>query len=171
VKCLLQQREGKSTGKEAYVNNTDNLGRTPLACSILGCRPGSPRILRLLVDAGADTTSAVRLLGNWRREYFNGTPLALTALCLRQKKAEAGAAEEQIKTLQAARRFLLRVEAVHAVSWLWPTEFPPLVRTAERTGETKTAVTPLRMMLPLLRRRARRQGVLRVALFRWVVTF
>ncbi len=55
-----QQKEGKSADGAAYVNTRDEFGRTPLflAASFARC---SPRVVRLLVDAGADTESTVRV--------------------------------------------------------------------------------------------------------------
>lgn len=69
--------------------------------------------------------------------------------------------------LGAARRLLLRMEAAHAVSWLWPRD-PLLVSCAAEMPNKKTSckrVTHLALMLPALRRR--RRGVLLTTLLRW----
>ena len=63
VKFLLQ-KEGTSSGKSVYVNCRDSCyGTSPLlvATGHLGFSSPSPRIVRLLVDAGSDTASAVRI--------------------------------------------------------------------------------------------------------------
>ncbi len=166
VKLLLKtQVEGKSSSSGvSYVNHRTSCGRTPLLCAagfygVGSAHPPctSPRIVRLLVDAGADTTSASSVTDREGR-VVRGTPLVFTTRMLREKKvAGKDATEEQLHRLERIRRLLLRVEAVHAVSWLWPSELPFVARTAESRGTT--ASTPLRKMLPLLRRRAISRGV------------
>lgn len=85
VKLLLRQREGKADGMRDYAHNSRHYrDRTPLICSILVCRPFCPRVVRLLVDAGADPASPVRctdLGGN----VINETPLALAVRSLGEK--------------------------------------------------------------------------------------
>ncbi|CAN0502790.1 unnamed protein product, partial [Scytosiphon promiscuus] len=83
-------------------------------------RPCSYRIARWLVDAGADAASPVRIMDQWGRTVFDDTPLAYTNMCLHRKDVKGKPATvKQLVSLEAVRRFLLRVEAVHAVSWLW----------------------------------------------------
>lgn len=168
TKFLLQQHDGKATGGVGYVDSkTGNaLGVTPLLSSIGSSRP---RVVRLLVDAGADTTSAVLLEDARGGVFFNDTPLALTTRCLRERKlAEKHYTEMDLHRLEAIRRLLLRVEAVRAVSWLWPSDARAIAHAADgTTARAKTASMPLRTILPILRQRSRRP-VLFVALFRWV---
>lgn len=61
VKTLVQQRRkvwGTSSVKGPYVGNTfQPWGSAPLISSFFGGERCSPRIARLLVDAGADTTN------------------------------------------------------------------------------------------------------------------
>ena len=85
-------------------------------------------------------------------------------------RAKKDATEEQLHGREAARRLLLRVEAVRAVSWLWHIN-APFARRVERdgTGKTETASSPLRGMLPILRRRARRHGLVLAPVFRLVM--
>lgn len=142
--------------------------------------------VRLLLDAGADSSSTVRVVNDRGGVFFNDTPLNLANCCIREKTVVGGyhslktgrhttdATEEMLHALQAVRRLLLRVEAVHAVSWLWPNDIPSIAHTPEGTSRSNTVSTPLRMMMPLMRRRARRPRVLlaRVllaALFRWAI--
>ncbi len=166
VKFLLQQNKG-----DAYVNSR---GGTPLllALGFGGISSPSPRMVRLLVEAGVDTTSAVRVTNTRVEVGVNGTPLVVVSHVLREKKiAGKDATEEQLHRLEGIRRLLLRVEAVHAVSFLWPVGIPSMIGTAEEgTNRKKSASTPLRMVLPILRRRARRPRVLLAALVRWVVS-
>ena len=173
VKFLLQHRKGGD--EAAYVNSRKSGALTPLLDAIGGAgrdpSSPSPRIVRLLVDAGADTTSAVRFRNTADEEELRVTPLAVTAYLLREKIfAGKSATEEQLHKLQRIRRLLLRVAAVRAASFLWPAGVPSTVAAAEgTTNRTTTATpTPLRTLLSLLRRRARRPGVLLAALWRWV---
>lgn len=170
VKFLLQRKEGKSTGDQAaYVNCEDKRRLTPLLCALgVGSFPSSPRIVRFLVNAGVDTEWAIVTVET-ETGAANDTPLDLTNRMLRDKKIERHAKElmeKQLVRLDGIRRLLLRVEAVHAGSWLWPVDTPSILRTAEGTTRTVTVSTPLRRMLPLLRRRARRPRVLLAALVR-----
>eukprot|EP00903_Cladosiphon_okamuranus_P012099 g11354.t1 len=172
VKFLLQQRRTTS-GLLGYANSAVYM---PLYFSIevFPTAEGlplliSPRVVRLLLDAGADTTLPLRFPGNRRVREFNGTPLALVDRDIREKKVGGlDATKEQMDRLEAVRRLLLRVEAVHAVSWLWGSPAAALVGgNLQRKSRTDAASTPLGRMLPILRRRAGRRRVLLAALFRY----
>lgn len=178
VKILLH-RQAVAPGGGEYVDRCDpSPGLTPLLQSIYTCLPASPRVVRRLVDAGADTTLAPvvrstrppRTLAPVESTY---PPLAFTNFCLRRKMVGGKhATEEQLDRLEAIRRLLWQVDAVHAVSWLWQSGVPLVDRTAEILGRTKTAPpseTPLTATLLVLRRRTRSRGVLLAALFRWAV--
>ncbi|CAM9543651.1 unnamed protein product [Ectocarpus sp. 13 AM-2016] len=172
VRFLLQQKEGKPIGDQAsYANFKDKRGLTPLLCALgISSFPSSPRMVRSLVDAGVDTASVVITV-----EAETGgarvTPLGLTNRVLRDKKIVRDGeelTEKQLVRREGTRPLLLRVEAVHAGSWLWPVDTSSILGTAAE-GTARTAVvalTPLRRMLPLLRRRARRPRVLLAALCR-----
>ena len=169
VKLLLQQKKGD---KAAYVNYRDDDSNTPLlfALGFGGYPSPSPRIVRLLVDAGVDTSSVARFTNIEGEVVFDGTPLTCTTMMLRERIVPGeDATEEQLHKVEGIHRLLLRVEAVHAVSLLWPVDIPSMVGTAEGTSRKVANSTPLRMMLPILRRRARRPRVLLAALFRRVV--
>ena len=174
VKFLLDRRLLEDIGGSAYANtrNSSN-GRTPMCSAISVAGPNSPRIVRMLVDAGADTVSAVRFTDTWRigpDVVVNAAPLALTVRMLLEKKvAGKDATEKQLHSLEAIRLLLLRVEAVRAVSWLWPSGVLCIVHAAaEDSGRTKATSTMLGAMLPILRRRTRRRGgvLLATAMFR-----
>ena len=172
VKFLLQQwkRNGQKAG---YLETCDPSGRTPLVRSVQACRFScSPRIARVLVDAGADTATAVRLSDDEGTMIFNDTPLALAELYLGVKNmGEEDATESQLHCLEAMRRLLMRVEAVHAVSWLWARDVPRVTQAFREgmTSATQATSTPLTLMSPMLRRRAGRPRVLLAAMSRWVV--
>ena len=171
AKFLLQQwKRNTSGGGAAYLETRDREGKTPLLYSIQAC---SPRVARMLVDAGADATTAVRLTASdgSGMEVFNDAPVAFAEMFLADKVlGDKIATESQLHGLEAIRRLLMRVEAVHAVSWLWANDAAFAHAAVEGTGTaTEATSTPLVSMLPTLRRRAGRPRVLLAALFRWVV--
>ena len=179
VKWLLQQWPRRGTTVK-YANIDIGNGLTPLVKSIDVSsndegKPHliSPRVVRLLIEAGASTSSIVRIKNAAIHEVvFEGTPLAFTNDCIQKKRVGIGgskATAEQMYRLEAVRRLLMREEAVHAVSWLW-VKSPLLVSsTSEASSRRIARKTPasgpqLKLMLPLLRRR--RRGVLCATLFR-----
>ena len=96
VTFLLQQRKlaGSPPGLAGYVNFCDDVGSTPLFGSIDAYpdyegMPGqvSPRVVRLLLDAGADTSSSVHVTDtSGGAVLFSGTSLAFTTGCLLREK-------------------------------------------------------------------------------------
>ena len=67
------------------------------------------------MDAGADTTAAVRVTTKGVTSTF--TPLAHAGYFLGARRVGGkDALESQVHSLEAIRRLLMRVEAVHAVS-------------------------------------------------------
>ncbi|CAM9158671.1 unnamed protein product, partial [Hapterophycus canaliculatus] len=164
IKILLQQRRRKSTrGEDTYINTRDDDGNTPLIKSILAPRFSS-RVVRLFVDAGADTKSACKITSPNGEAFFDGTPLTLAKLFLAARDEED--AVEQRHRMEAIRRLLMRVEAVHAVSWLWHSDVPSISSAADDKKGTKTASVPMKLTLPDLRRRSRRPRAFSAALCR-----
>lgn len=172
--CLAVQRGCEDAVKALLRAQADPLlarssssGATALTA---GISIPSPRIVRLLVDAGADAISVVQTPDVPTGEI---TPLALTTRYLRKKTIDGkrGATRKQLDKLEAIRRLLLRLEAVHAVPWLWPSDAPsmPPVAVEATNGTKKATPTPVTLMLPILRRRARKPRVLLAALFRCVL--
>ena len=179
-KLLLRRRQLEASSVAEYVNSScDISGATALFRSIDAVPSAdgvrqliSPRIVRMLVDAGADTTSDVRVRTGEGDFYFCGTPLAYATLCLRDKKIWGeDATEEQLHRLEAARRLMLRVEAVRAVSWLWRTDAPVPQRAGDSATKANRTPTPLSLMLPVWRRRARRRGRVWAPLIRFVLCY
>ena len=164
VRCLLQHYKGTTAGKLAYVNTRDNLDTSPVMYAIGFAGRSSARIVRRLIDAGADTSSTCRVK-NYDDVIFYNTPLTFTRRLLREKQLIRGKVftEGKLRRLEAIRRLLLRVEAVHAVSWLWANV---AAGDASKTG--RATPIPLTSTLPILRRRARRPGIVLSPLFRWV---
>lgn len=199
VKFLIGHQAGKFIGgRSGYLNYRNAFGSTPLLSSIFFCKPNSPRIVQLLIEAGANATFVVRLMtepsnkfipgvpvggGVLGEYYFKDTPLAFTNCRLRDKKVRGeDATKQQLRTLEAVRRLLMRVEAVGALSWLWPGSVAAAdaaaakvvvstraMRTSTKIAATAAAAAPLRVELPILRRgRTDRRGAMLAALFRWV---
>lgn len=172
AKILLRQQAGKYADKGAYVDNKCGpSGRTPLLQSIAtkgcGCCP-KRRFVRLLMDAGADTTSSVRLVDETTGEaLFDDTPLAFTDKCIREvTDTEESWREERLLRLKDVRRLLLRANTVHAESWLWPDDAPSI---AKAKGDT-TSTSP-RMGLRILRpKNDSHRRIILSRLFRWVET-
>ncbi len=167
VRFLLQQRKGDEA---VYLNNRDLFGVPILLYAIgVGTVSPSPRIVRLLVDAGADTASAGWVPNDRSGADFNDTPLDLATRMLSQKKVDGKhATEEQLHKLKGIHRLLSRVGAARAVSFLWLVGIPSGTGAEEGAVRTVGTSTQLRAMLPILRRRARRPRVLLAALFRLV---
>ena len=183
VTFLLQQRKlaGSPPGLAGYVNFCDDVGSTPLFGSIVDAYPDyegvpgqvSPRVVRLLLDAGADTSTSVHVTDtSGGAVLFSGTSLAFTTGCLlreKKRRCKKKATKRHVYRLEAARCLLLRVEAVRAVSWLWVKK-PLLVSCvtggASGTAGNTTSKAPqqLTKMLRVLKRRGR--GALLVSLFR-----
>lgn len=172
VKFLLQEHAKNNPRRGPYVKNTrdDPLGRNPLRRSAVeACRAAAPRVVRLLVDAGVDTSSAVPVTKT-RGGYGPASVMTLLEFTKRSiRKGTAGgntATEKELHGLEAIRRLLLRVRAVRAFSWLWFNDAPLIDREGEGTGKAETAPAPLGGTMPALRRRARR-GMPLAPLFRY----
>lgn len=179
AKLLLQhRREGRLTAsRSAYVSSScGGYGAPPLihATGFAGCC--SSKIARLLIDAGAATSSKIQITDKRGSLVFNDTPLAFANIYLSSKKVGGArdATKDQLNELEAIRRLLLQVEAVHAVSWVWPSLAPRVsctMGTSTRVKSACTPPTPVTLMLSTLRRRASmHRRVVMPAAFRWVVT-
>ena len=179
VKLLLHEHQRLEVfDGGSYANARDPVnGKTVLVCAIEHAGYSSARIVRMLVDAGADAASSVRFTNATGRSEAtaesDNTPLAFTACLLRIIKGLGGGTEKHLHSLEAVRRLLLRVDAVHASSWLWPTNVPCIAHaTVKGPPRTKATPTTLRATLPILRRRTRRRaGVLFAnTLVRWAAS-
>ncbi|CBN76545.1 EsV-1-199 [Ectocarpus siliculosus] len=88
VEHLLQRQKQTAAERKAYVNAPGLFGATPLLWSIQACRPCSSRIARLLVDAGADTTSTVTMADVQGFGLMAYTPKEIAIRRIRRKKVE-----------------------------------------------------------------------------------
>lgn len=97
----------------------------------------------------------------------SGTPLYVATFLLNLADKEHPNPNLSLGGLEGIWRLLLQVEAVRAVSWLWPSDVPFTVHVAaEGTSKTTTTSVALIRMLPILRRRSRRPRALLAGLFR-----
>lgn len=172
VKLLLQQRKGNRAAQVSYVNIC--IGTTPLLTAIQVSCSWSPRVARMLVDAGADTTSVLVLPdAPGGQPQHTPKPLSLVSgnivqLTLQELVGSGESTEVERYRLAGIRRLLLQVEAVHAISWSWPSVGTPVISCLgeDASGGGMTTSTPLRIMLPVLRRRSGRRSVLSAAMAR-----
>lgn len=178
VRALLRRRLAREPdGVGAYVNSARGpSGATAVLLAIGMAGKCSPRILRMLVDVGADTTSSVLIRNNWGVPVGCGPPMKLVTDTVRNRTLGGRqATEDDLNRLEAARRLLLRVDAVHATSWLWPVNVGAMDRrspevAARGAGASSTDASPLMAPQPALRRRAARDGrVMFAPLFRYFV--
>eukprot|EP00752_Nemacystus_decipiens_P005121 g4646.t1 len=168
VKFLLQQmRWTTRRERAAYLNTRGRTGYTPLFAAIVSTKPSSARVVRLLADAGADTASCVLLTDIRGMVFFHDTPLAFTNRFLARKNpgGEPTGTEDELRSLEASRRVLLRLEAVHATSWLWKSCSPSAAHAAGE-GTTGSPVAQVASMLSILRQRTRRSRLLLAAMLR-----
>ncbi|CAM9295943.1 unnamed protein product [Scytosiphon promiscuus] len=181
VKFLLQQHRRRqqrtkpktAEGVGAYVNRSlGMIDRTTLRSTIhVGGRSCSARIVRLLLDAGADTALFGVSPDLTPGGALEDAPLALKTRKLRRKTAGGeDATEDQLRRLEGIRRLFLHVEAVRAVSWLWPEGGSGIAQRSQGTRDhaaPERSETQPRMCLPMMRRRAQRRGALVEALSRY----
>ncbi|CAM9322122.1 unnamed protein product, partial [Hapterophycus canaliculatus] len=132
VRLLLQRqpKNGKGADAIAYVDRPMmGIWITPLIYAIV-CH--QPRALRLLLDAGADACSPVRITDREGVEVGNLTPIEFARERLREElhrirglrgeeyMLSAKEFEGKQARLNAIVRLLLQHDAVHAISWSWP---------------------------------------------------
>ena len=110
VKFLLNKYKESSEQDQVQdrVNYRDERGRTALMMAV-GKYNFSPKMVKWLVEAGADTTVRVEV-----PQDGDDTLLEWTT------KLMVGETEENVQKVKAIRRVLMQEDAVHAKSWLWP---------------------------------------------------
>ncbi|CBN76136.1 EsV-1-199 [Ectocarpus siliculosus] len=166
LKFLLEQK-GEGTARTTYASTPrDGRGHTPLLSAVT-TGPCSPRVVRLLVDAGADATLAVRVPDGFGRST-KYTPLDCATRCLAEKVVDEDfATAQQLRNLRASRRLLLQVEVVHATSWLWGGHAGcPAAPGKKRAQTESTNGKPLKSRLPIMWRRSARRGAALPGVFR-----
>lgn len=175
VKFLLRQPWATPGG--AYVNGHALLKSSDVCltlCYAIGS--ASPRIVRLLLDAGADETLGSRHVQFG--EVSNETALAITDRYLDRKSVRKGeiATEKQLNQLQGIRRMILRVEAIRAISWLWPSNIAPSQQDHAATkeppggGPAPIRSTALAQVVRMIRHREGVRRAIPATLFRWAAS-
>lgn len=166
---LLHHHEGRNTaGTREYANTVGPNGTSPLFLAV-GCSRRSPRMMRLLVDAGADPTLPVQMANPRGGDgVFHNTLLALAKYLWLEKKNADGTevTDEQKRMLEGTRRFFTCVEAVHAVSWLWANDAPSTARPVKGASTSRTTCGHWSLMVSLMKRGGRARRSKLAAIFR-----
>lgn len=171
VKALLSHHDSMFSGTCSYVNNA-NIERVGWLSHVLGGASPSPRIARLLVEAGADTTSPI--LCKWEgRRAFMGYPVQSLRTAIRADSEEEDVDDEHLFRLERILRLFMQAPAVHATSWLWPNSTGGRVGVVITRVKSKKVKKPSAIvrMLPLLRRRGAKRRDLLLAVERWGTVF
>lgn len=154
---LLFQRWGGHAGMDSatYINIAEGYD-SPLLCTFHTGGCAATRMTRFLLDNGANTTAKVvfhlNALGR-----VTATPLVEAILTLKHAEDRKG-----FDGLKGIVRLLHQVDAVHAVSWCWPSN------TNRAKGKKRVEkLAAIGRMLPLLNMRAERPKVLLRALCRY----
>ncbi|CAB1119402.1 unnamed protein product [Ectocarpus sp. CCAP 1310/34] len=167
LKFPLEQKE-EGTARMTYASTPrDGRGHIPLLSAVT-TGPCSPRVVRLLVDAGPDATLAVRVPDGFGRST-KYTPLDCATRCLAERVVDEDyATAQQLRNLRASRRLLLQVEALHATSWLWGGHAGCPAALGKKRAQTElTNGKPLKSRLPIMWRRSARRGATLPGVFSW----
>ena len=167
VRLLMQRRSGDVKQYVASESIGDGARTVLFHCFHTQTRaPSSCRIMQTLLEAGA--TTRINVMVN----YQDRPPTVLTDLVhyadylINRGTVESAAEEEMMFGLKGLRRLLMQKEAVTATSWTWPAgEGGGGIRGSKKKTKPSTA---LATMMPLLRRRAARRGMVLRALSRCV---
>ncbi len=168
VKALLGHHESINSDMWDYINNA-NIYSVGWMSHVLGGDLPTPRIARLLVEAGADTVSPILCKWDGCRPFME-EPVQCLRTAISADSGEEGVDDEHLFRLERILRLFIQAPAVHATSWLWPGSTGGRVgitrkkskkvteREPEKVTDKKSAIV---RMLPLLRRRgAKRREVL-----------
>lgn len=165
VKALLKQySDSHFRHAQRYVNGARIDGVGWLSHALRGDKP-SARIVRLLVNAGADTTSTIG--SKWEgRPAFESNPTQCVATALEADSKEPGVEEAHLWQLKRILQLFHQVPAVHATSWLWPKVSNTPTPTGDGNGKRSQKSGAVVRMLPVLRRRGMKRHVLLASLTR-----
>ena len=169
VQLLLSRRAGDIEQYVALDEAGDEARTVPFYCfHSEALAPSSCRVMRLLLEAGADTTMNIMV------NYQDGTFAMLTDLVqyadylIGRGRVGNSKEEENLAGLKGLRRLLMQKEAVTATSWLWPTGGAGEGIASASVNSTSTP-TSLAGTMPVLRRRAARRGFAVSAMLRFCV--
>lgn len=143
---LLQRPEVFETGctrGTSYVNHIrESNSLSPLLCCVTSdsLKIGAIRVLRRLIDAGADTTTIFR--DNQGVVSGGHTSMELVEAKLEYLKHGLGHDSDTMCGLHGLRRLLMTEEAIHALSWGWTSTLRQMLPARKKTT----------VLLPLMRR-------------------
>ena len=137
----------RSCHDTAYANTVRGVVGKPLLCCLTSASvtASSPRIMRMLIDAGADTRFTFACLNDSGHFLHRSTALQLVTKMIDEKKSGAVVFnEEQMHGLRGMRRLLVQVDAARAVSWGW---------TSWTSAASSSSQNVTKTLLPLVIRR------------------
>lgn len=122
IKLMVSRMGGNANIVERAYTNIDTACGNPLLCAFDTGRGYAPRIVKFLLEHGADTKMKVRFeiqgLGKIVKE-----PLVAAKLILQHEQTHFEVADgEAVDGLKGVVRLLQQEAAVHANSWAWPTD-------------------------------------------------
>ena len=146
VRSLLRFSETFSAASSCghvYANRANGVLGSPLLHCLIpsGTKTFSPRVMRMLIDAGAETEFSFPRLNDGGYLMYFTTPLGLANSQLHEKR-DLGKelSERQLNGLRGIRDLLMRVDAVRAVSWGWISAEEPPRSTRPRSAHLKRLV-------------------------------
>ncbi|CAM9487590.1 unnamed protein product [Ectocarpus sp. 8 AP-2014] len=162
---FLLQRPGVfktgCTSGTSYVNHTgESNSLSPLLCCVTtdSLKIGAIRVLRRLIDAGADTTTIFRDNQGVVSGGHTSIELVNAKVDFEYLKHGLGHDSDTLRMLHGLRHLLMREEAIHAVPWGWAA-----------SSAAGRAVKKAATLLPVMRRerRATKSRVVLRALLRY----
>lgn len=131
---------------------------TPLVSTFMMGSFHAPRFARLLLEAGADTTSSIRFpCDSGKKKGFRGTHMELATVYSDKFDSHPYIEHDTVAGLKGVMRVMKQVDAIHAVSWLWPVtksnlpaDSGPRKKSAPIVRMVQRRVTRARVLLPRL---------------------
>lgn len=129
-----------------YARASSHEGMSPLLCCLNHINPSSLKIMRRLIDAGADTTFTFSRVDGNRNFMYETTPLETVGRIIREQGLHGvNFNDQQVRWVEGMRKLLMQVPAIRSVSWGW-------VSTGA-AGVSTTSTHPA-LLMPVRRERA-----------------
>lgn len=120
IKVLISRMGGNENMVESVYTNIDNAYDNPLLCAFDAGRGYAPRIVKFLLEHGADTKTNVQFEIGGLGEIVE-KPLVAAKLILRHEQTHFEVADEEgVDGMKGVVRLLQQEAAVRANSWAWP---------------------------------------------------
>lgn len=171
IRCAELILQRRVCDMSAYVSQNNPLGKNKesvIFCCFLSpaLRPSFCRVVRLLLDAGVETSLNLEVQKEDGQILQVNKFSQLAKLALRGEVFGGVAMEERLWGLRGLYQLLMQEQAVTAISWAWPAgEGGVGISGPKKKTKLRSA---LATMMPLLRRRAARRGMVLRALSRCV---